>query len=332
MRPNYGVRKLILLAAAGPAAQSGRDKWKELTGGYIPDTLPVWSKAFQRLNRDSRMPDPPPKYVSGYRFPDPGLVIFSMGRRERNLFNWLLVRDATIRRATHDLGTAIGIPTGVSNEMWRLYIGTDFVESLSAVPESARSSSRVAQSDGKEFNIKRRQVLIDLFGKPPDRHHVREVQWRGHEVTWDTFFKHDSLLVREIMWDLHQHSFQYDMIAIDRHLAQEQWNREPDRRRQLLATVFGQTDNLGVEDMPDKGVGLASDDAVERRAAYDALACLMHDWPESPDTCNGDDAEFVAAISYCTVFAKTLGRPPIMPKIVPKLNLCDGRIPYRRKE
>lgn len=56
------------------------------------------------------------------------MLIFSEARRERNLFAWLVSRSANLRRLSSALCSEDGVPTGVSNEIWRVYLGTDVTE------------------------------------------------------------------------------------------------------------------------------------------------------------------------------------------------------------
>lgn len=65
---------------------------------------------------------------TGYRVPDPGMIISSEVRRERNVFAWLLSRSANIRRLSNAIYSNEGVPVSVSNELWRLYLSTDITE------------------------------------------------------------------------------------------------------------------------------------------------------------------------------------------------------------
>ncbi|KAF7979062.1 hypothetical protein HWV62_43547 [Athelia sp. TMB] len=303
-----------------------RDKWVELVGNFLPDTVPTWSSAFATVDRTVRLASPPSKSVTGYRFPDPGMIVFSEGRRERNIFNWLAVREATIRKACNEASSNYAIPLGTSNELWRLYIGTDFMDSNSVASTAAQHSGVVVPHSA---NSTRRQLLLDIFGRPPDTQHVRDMEWYGHKIEWGTFFLHDSLLVREILWDLHQWSFQYDLIAIDRYLAPDMWSRGPSARYRLIEAIFGGNDGLTVP-RPDVDFGLASINPAERKTAYSSLFNLMQGWEDNSLASIDDSDELQVACAYCRIFSKTMGRPPILPKIVPKGHNFQGTFPYRR--
>ncbi|KAF7973666.1 hypothetical protein HWV62_14642 [Athelia sp. TMB] len=316
--------------ASGPKPPQGppRDKWAELKSDLIPDTVPCWSIAHQLIDKDKRVDKLPSPSVTGYRFPDPGLVIFSERRRERNLFNWLLIRDATIRRAINDASSEGGIPMGISNELWRAYIGTDYMDSFA---ENASSVDKeVATTSSQAANLSRRQALVGIFGRPPDTRRITSVDWNGHTVKLGEFCAHDNLLIQEILWDLHQCSFQFDLIAIDRYLAPDYWMRDTPRRYELIGKVLGGDDPLTVQNRPTVDRGIAAQDPVESKLAYSALDTLMSNWSASETCDEANEADLATALRYCRTFSKTFGRPPILPKRIPRQNHRNGQLPYRR--
>ncbi|KAF7967942.1 hypothetical protein HWV62_32479 [Athelia sp. TMB] len=325
-KPNNLKNKGHRHGAPRPSHPS-RDKWQDLEGDLIPPTLAPWSAAMRSVDCAIRSPTAPPKSVSGYRFPDPGMVIYSEGRRERNLFNWLAVREATIHKACNDITSTDGAPVGVSNELWRLYIGTDFMDCTPSTP-NARLEGPLAVVRNERAS--QRQLLVSIFGRPPIMTHLRSVYWNDHEIEWGTFGQHDSLLVREVLWDLHQQSFLYDLIAIDRHLAPRAWSQAKPARYWMLDNIFGGHDVLSVVPCMDQESGIASQDPIERKSAYRAMKIMMEAWEGGPVSAVDADDEMQVAVAYCQIFAKTMGRPPILPKQFPRHNDSMGAIPYRR--
>ncbi|KAF7968509.1 hypothetical protein HWV62_30232 [Athelia sp. TMB] len=309
-----------------------RDKWVEITGDYVPQTIPPWSKAMLSVNRMERQANPAPKAYTGYRFPDPGMLIFSESRREHNFFNWLLIRDANLRRVSNDMASSAGVATGVSNELWRMIIGVEFTErdkvaAREAVPGVLPNSRSAPHSE-------RRQAAIAIFGNPPDGHNVQEVEWQGHRIPWNSFFEHDPLLAQEILWDLHQYSFQYDLIALDHYLCREMWTSEPHVREEILFKVLGGRDCYVVDEMQNQDFGMGAENEAERLTAYRSLEELMKKWPptkDDPSTFSASSAyQDAVARRYCQVFAKTFGRPPILPKLLPRMSQFKGKYAYKR--
>ncbi|KAF7977927.1 hypothetical protein HWV62_1989 [Athelia sp. TMB] len=285
-----------------------RDKWLEITGDFIPLTIPHWSKALRLIDRSQRQSKAPPKHYCGYRFPDPGMLVFSEGRRERNLFGWLLIRDANIRRVTNDISSSMGVPGGVSNELWRMILGVQFSDEDKLSVRRQVACRDAIPLTRATSNSDRRRAALSIFGRPPDTHNVCEVEWRGHMVPWDTFFHHDPMLVQEILWDVHQYSFQYDIIALDHYHCTAQWSSEPQVRQDMISGVLGGNDCFVVDNSPEKNVGIASDDEAERLAAYRSLDQLMQQWPPTsniPSKIAHPPAfqEAVAAACFAKAFA-----------------------------
>lgn len=212
-----------------------RDKWVEMVGDFLPPTVPMWSSALARVDR-TRLAAAPSKDYSGFRFPDPGLILYSHVRRERNLFNWLLVREANLRRVDNESSSSAGVPIGASNEHWRAFLGSEFSsEELEIAASSVNgSSSRVSLTD----NAKLRLAAIGIFGRPPLGHNIQAAVWRGFTIPRTTLFEHDHRLVQEIMWDLYEHSFRFDLLALDMLLAPNIWSTSRDTRAALVRSVF----------------------------------------------------------------------------------------------
>lgn len=306
-----------------------RDKWAEITGDYVPCTLPAWSAAFNRVDRHNRSAVSAPKIFTGYRVPDPGMIIYSEARRERNMFAWLLSRSANLRRLSNAVDSDAGVPIGVSNEMWRVYLGTDIAGCDLHAGRLAGQPSP-ATFNGRATAEHRRQVAVSIFGRPPDKFNLQEATWLGHTIKWGTVFQHDSRLVQEIMWDLHWSSFRFDLIALDRYLTPSRWETHKYERLDALSTIVGSSDALVYEDGCIQNSGIASADDYERNRAYAAFVFLMESWPASPDRfrVHGRSSAADIAFQYCSSFAYTFGRPPVLPKLVPVDQGMYGIIPY----
>lgn len=261
------------------------------------------------------------------------MIIFSEVRRERNVFAWLLSQSANLRRLSNSLESEDGVPVGISNELWRVYIATDIAEC------DMRSSEHFDRSTAGVFNGRgpaqqRRQSAMAIFGRPPDKFNLHHATWRGFTIRWDTIFQHDTLMVREIMWDLHWSSFRFELIALDRYLIPGRWEDHRYERLDALGIIFGTSDALVYEDGFIDNSGIASLDAFERDRAYAAFASLMDPWPLPPNSSNlGTHWLSVDRIAfrYCSTFAYNFGRLPVLPKLVPVAGIHCGVIPYPAK-
>lgn len=258
------------------------------------------------------------------------MIIYSEVRRERNIFAWLLSRSANLRRLSNDLHSDDSVPVGVSNEIWRVYLGTDVADN-EALPGNLLDRSTAGTFNGRAPALQRRQAAVAIFGRPPDKFNMQEATWRGHNIRWGTIFQHNPQLVKEIMWDLHWSSFRFDLIAIDRYLASDRWDSHKYERLDALCTVFGTADALVFEDGRIYNSGIASVDSFERERSYSALAFLMDAWPQSSARirhASGKITPDEVAFRYCSTFAYAFGRPPVLPKLVPVADKLMGVIPY----
>lgn len=319
------------LDVTGPPAV--RDKWAEITGDYIPESVEGWPKALKSVDRSDRQSTIAPKDYTGYRFPDPGMLVFSVIRRERNLFNWLLIRDANIRRVMHDTLRPDGIPKGFSNETWHMILGVEFTEKDKLGATGREFAPNFTGSTRSSSHAERRQAAITMFGQPPDGHNFMEVEWRNHTITWDTFFKHDALLVQEIIWDVHQYSFQYDLIALDHYHCTDKWNSGSRMREELVCRVIGRESCYLVDNNLTRDCGIASSDGTERLDAYKSLDLLMSSWPTSDRSCDlRDPSAYIQSVAqrFCQSFVRAFGRPPILPKMLPRATGVRGLIAYKR--
>lgn len=296
----------------------------------MPTTLPCWSDAYGRMAKFERLYVIAPKRFTGYRVPDPGMIISSEIRRERNIFAWLLSRAANVRRLSNALNSEDGVPVGVSNELWRVYLSTDITDD-DVRDGSQMDSTSLSNFNGRAPAHERRQSAVAIFGRPPDRFNIMEATWRGHNIRWGTVFHHNPLLVKEIMWDLHQSSFRFDLIALDRYLVPGLWTAHKYERLDALCRIFGTSDAFIFDITSLEDTGIAASDAYERGNAYAAFASLMDAWPGVSDSIsNASDrhAPDAVAFRYCSTFANTFGRPPVLPKLVPTSGAPLGIIKY----
>lgn len=173
--------------------------------------------------------------------------------------------------------------------------------------------------DVSDFS-RRRQTAVTIFGRPPDRFNIQQATWRGHNIPWGTVFQHDPLLVREIMWDMHQSSFRLDLTALDQYLVPALWTAHKYERLDALCKIFGTSDAFILDNTSLEDTGIAASDAYDRGNAYAAFASLMDSWTGISECGTGTSdrrAPDAIAYRYCKTFANTFGRPPILPKMVP---------------
>ena len=176
----------------------------------IPSDVYSWRTAFQDVDKDAkRVHASVPKIA--YFFPHPALFVNGNLKewRERYLHNWLVSRSAWI---TH---LSISDPSPVVPRCWR-----DFLNTIPATITSTHSGRQL-------------QASADLFG--PD--FVRVTQTTASEVRFrDIMLDHasigqiDDTTKGKILWDLYEHNFQFEFLALDHLLVPQAWS-DPNNSR-----------------------------------------------------------------------------------------------------
>ncbi|KAF9235690.1 hypothetical protein BU15DRAFT_77715, partial [Melanogaster broomeanus] len=120
----------------GHNPKSGRDKWAELDATNMPLAFPQWLAAFKHVDKN------PARVVkgmvdSGYRFPEPALLITPASPQRRKLFcaNWLAARGLWISRIDHHPPSPLPVP-----QTWR-----DFLNSIPSNLAADNATTRSAQ-------------------------------------------------------------------------------------------------------------------------------------------------------------------------------------------
>jgi hypothetical protein len=237
-----------------------------------------------------------------------------------------------------------GIPAGTSNENWKAYLNCVFsaadTEDLNAL-EDARVEPKDLRigTDDVPHNTARKLAAFRIFGASPlDKLHA-EVQWRGFNIRFGTLLHHSAILSQEILWDVFEHSFRFDLLALDMLLARVEWETNRIERMECLRSVFPGEGSFLVDKIPDKNEGLGAEEWTHKIDFLNNLARVMKSWPGPPDCVfqsgetneqNTDVLEQKLAIYYCQTLYENFGRPPVLPRRIPVSRPLTGRIPYTR--
>jgi len=181
-----------------------------------------------------------------------------------------------------------GIPTGTSNKNWKAYLNCVFsaadTEDLNAL-EDARVEPRDLRigTDDVPHNTAQKLAAFRIFGASPlDKLHA-EVQWRGFNIRFGTLLHHSAILSQEISWDVFEHSFRFDLLALDILLARVEWETNRIERMECLRSVFPREGSFLVNKIPDKNEGLGAEEWTHKIDFLNNLARVMKSWPGPPD-------------------------------------------------
>ena len=134
--------------------------------------------------------------------------------------------------------------------------------------------------------------------------------------------------MKEIIYDVFDHSFRYELFMLDRLLCPDIWAEDPASRTNLIAAVFGCTSVLAqwADPFPNVNMGLMAIDYRDRKPYIEAFRLLLVNWPSAPmlpplpvDASLNDTVllEKKIALFYCQHFFDSYGRPPILPHHIP---------------
>ncbi|KII82976.1 hypothetical protein PLICRDRAFT_180852 [Plicaturopsis crispa FD-325 SS-3] len=298
-------------SAQSTSSKAPRDKWVDPDSDIIPPAIPTWQDALRLVDRRPQNLEPNRPQYNGYHFPDPAMFA-STRNLGQFMLNWLASRQAWLARvSTSDRDGEI---TG-SPQMWREFLGAKY------------DQSNVADT----FTARCRQQTLNLFGvnmdQPPNAVYWQEMQIMTH----DTDSPRTRRAMCEVVWDAFEHSFRFELRALDRLVCPGEWERDADGREAMVADVFG--GNFLVGSMPTENVGLAAEEYRDRVGALEALRKLMVSWKNAPSNIinhalHPDDPaldhaqtylgmEGAVSQFYCQTFFNWYARPPVLLHRIP---------------
>lgn len=252
-------------------------------------------------------------------FPDPCLIVgtTSEERRKRYIVTWLSIRSAWLNRVTDSTASP------VHPSIWR-----GFLNSI-LNPEQVFSSSSASSRQLNE--------AMNLFGPEFMKLHISAHQspalltWRDNTVTADTL---SAEHIREVLWDLAEHNFRFELLHLDKRMVSAAWNGDSTRLEIVLRVFAGGAGTvLGSEPFPDRNRGLGSLRVEDRLPFLENFRALLSSWPDAPSALlnplkSSDLNTHVFAVERCVTlfyvqsFYDTYGRPPIIPRHIPASSLA----------
>jgi hypothetical protein len=317
---------------------ANRDKWKDVASDLVPPSIPVWVEALQCVDKDwSRIRADLPRSQQGYMFPDPNsLAGLSPTQQGKKIANWLAVRAGTYTRCFHHAGI---LPPVAPAATWRTLLNTDATTIISGEP--------VLNAKGKETKASQvRRVAKEIFGEElvaQLKGGVEELWWHetALQVNQQSIVDLDPNIVREVIWELFEHNFRYELLLLDMVAARSQWHDREDHvgqpyaafaRRETIREVFGDDGKfiLWGDPFPTCNSGFQAEALDMRLPNLERLRKVMLDWPEVPSVLDhsfysepGKERYSVAVLErhvvkfYCQTFFDYFGRPPIVPHRIP---------------
>ncbi|RDB20396.1 hypothetical protein Hypma_012500 [Hypsizygus marmoreus] len=293
------------------AAAPGRDKFgPDVEWALMPRSLAAWMHGLSSVSRSNTHHG---RYKLGYAFPDANMIAGSSKHRNGLLITWLSRRTACIWReiTRHFTGTS-----RASSQDWRDFLGHRLSTSQASAPVTSAQ--------------RRRQRAYDFFAGVALLHVPQQVVWfHQHHPTDQTL---PSSTTTEVLWDLCEQNFQFELLALDRVLEPAAWRTQDDhflaRDEVIRQVIFDPYGDPGgsylIAGIPREDLGLASSDWNVRRSFVDNLRKVMITWPalqscRVPSGTVPDNEQAFLVFErnvtrfYCQSFYEVFGRAACLP-------------------
>jgi hypothetical protein len=297
----------------------GRNKFLPLTSNLSPFPIRAWSAGLQAVNQSPSLlveSSKSSKHFGHYAFPDPGLFVSPATDEKKARFveSWLRIRESWLMRLATETSLAM------SAQSWRDLLAID----LNAIHE--KSDTKAAR---------RRHLILALL--TPKSEHFPNMKtrstsgeptiWQGNKYT-PAVLPADHI-VREILWELYQLNFAYELLSLDRRACRNLDTSDDLQlmQRQVIICECFSIDPFVSRTLPDRNCGLAADVIEERLPFILPLVRVMQSWKGEKPTifdlaarsyqeiprCDALEFEVAATKYYCQEFFNYFGRAAMVP-------------------
>lgn len=167
---------------------------------------------------------------------------------------------------------------------------------------------------------------------------TREVFWRGvaYEVVDGAVVDMGPTPVKEILWELSELNWRYEVLTLDKFAAPHMWADEDaaGARTSAILAIFAPSASfvLTHAPFPTENSIISAPTPHARLQAFTALRRVMADWPACPESikqimpdCVPSSsespeiglAEAQTMLFYCQTFYEYFCRPPVLPCVLP---------------
>lgn len=348
-------------------ANDPREKFKEIKHDSLPPGIPVWVDALSKVDTTRvKFQEATDRLVmAGYIFPDFSTFL-KTAKSDVFFVNWLVTRCAHI--------SAVGAQTytahASSNQTWRTFLGRALklapnafeglapetfsnvltekdIEASYGPPTLGRKNpdGSVAASASRRKKIpndQRWKQILALFQDEPNPPLTpAKLFFHDHVIQTDNFSTIRKSLSpqvsAEIIWELCELNFRFELLALDRVLRPDLWVPENAaiREEEVQQVFFG--DSVLLNSIPERNCGLAATFWTERIPFVTALRNIMKDWyaqdtrsqtrrlwsrfiPTPSTPCGEQELEKLEselAKLYCQTFFENFARAAICPRRIP---------------
>lgn len=317
--------------------QVSRDSFTDVDAPFMPPALEVWAEALSNVARSEK---PAGTVRLGYTFPDANIIAGSAANDARYLVTWLSRRAACMWRQTN---AHFSLFSQASSQDWRSFLSRTLNTPLdsSGMPSPTAQALNNSQPEKISSAQRRKAAASKFFADMALTEMPDTVYWKEQAIaTGDMKSLRESVdptITTEVLWDLFEHNFRFELLALDRLLNPAAWSHveQHEVRDALLRQVFfddgGQVGGYYLfQGVPQENQGLAADNWQTRRIFVENLWRVMRAWPRPPTFnlglgSNVLEAHFLrfesnVAQFYCQTFYNTFGRAANIPHRIKPLS------------
>ncbi|KAI6103115.1 hypothetical protein EV401DRAFT_1875579 [Pisolithus croceorrhizus] len=271
--------------------------------------MATWHSALQNVNKDLKRVRPNAPKIA-YFFPHPSLFVRgkSSDHRQRYLRNWLVSHTGWI---THLSASDV---TPVTPRSWQ-----DFLNTIPKQISSTFSGDRLHEATNL-FGLE----LIKVQHEVPSH-----IQFRDISISLEDLASVDQLTKSKVLWDLFEHNFQFELVALGRVLMSSMPLDEDMLTRFSIQVFPGDSElTMCTEPFPSEDQGLGSSDPQSKCEYVEKLRDLLAPWPGFPSDLMAPllpsaslarvwVTEKKLAVFYMQSFFDNFGQLPILPHFIP---------------
>lgn len=305
----------------------------------MPPICPEWYAALSGVNRDQDHHPTVSRIAAGYMYPEAGFVAaVPPVRRASIVAAWLTIRPDRCAQLLHPSSDRLPLATATT---WRAFFSLYALHPQSAARIEYRPEggirSRAQQCRLAAYTAARGMFggrIMDVIKEPSS-----EVYWhhRSLSIVDGAILDLPDTTLREIVWELQELEWRYEVLALDRVLAEAIWRQEDAdlTRTEKVTRVFTPFPMLvtWAQPFPTVNPAVSAATRLARIPALAALRELMLDWPacppvlaqvsfdmphlQDPTTPLLAGLEHTVMLFYCQSFYDHFGRPPVLPHRLP---------------
>lgn len=259
-------------------------KFFVITGSHCPTVNTIWQNALQNVNADWRrvLDHESLAILRGYPFPDPTFLAKDSNMSYSTkvyLLGWLALRPGWLARLAD---ATVSPPSYPNPQQWKDVIKIDVGRALNFAQRLKSTEDSSNKRQKKEANVK------DALGI--DWSALRssvDIFWKGHLLCSSGSTNVDRLFIsttvlKEVIWDLMEHNFRFELLALDRSIfprARLSEHAATARDEMVAACLPNQT--FVSLDWPVHDEGLGARKWEDRMEFVEAFRILLVTWPGS---------------------------------------------------